>query len=181
VPVGGGAQFQEITVNDDCSITKGSVQTLRAGTPEFGAFLAEKQAKGAVHRGSPIHDPECWSELDYQDCCNIDLSTTRLGFPYAYNSASRQVTAVYPLDFQAFNANDGWYKISQSSTQYSGPLPYGQANASGTAEFAWLFGSFWHRHTNNNYVDGFAACWGYPGEQGSTVPGGKWVWGTWQP
>ncbi len=35
-----------------------------------------------------------------------------------------------------------------------------------------------HEHS---YVEGFGSCWGYPGEQGSTVPGGKWVWSTWQP
>lgn len=174
-PAGGGAQIQEIRVSDDCSITKFPARTLRAGTAAFAAFLA------AHPQSSPRHDPECWSELDYQDCCGIDLSTTRLGFPYAFNYAAGQVTAVYPLDWNAAAAIDGWYKISESTTPYTGPLPYGQANASGTAEFAWIAGSFWHRHTNNNFVDGFGACWGYPGEQGSTVPGGKWVWGVWQP
>ncbi len=174
----GGAKFQVITVNEDCTLTKGPVHFIQPGTLEFEQFLASKRQTAAAKKRAA--DPECWSELDYQDPIGLNLTLTRLGMPYSYNYAAGQVTAVYPLDWVASPAVDGWYLISQATTPYSGPLPYGQINTQGTAEFAWVAGSFWHRHTNHNSADGFGTCFGYPGEEGSTVPLGTWVWGMWQ-
>ena len=174
-PAGGGARSQEIVVNADCSVTKGPVKTLLPGSPEFAAFIALRQghANGRV-------DPTCWSELDYQDVAWANLTQSRLGMSYDYNYNAGQVTAVYPLAWSTMAAADGWYLAGQSTNPYTGPLPWGEISASGTASFAWLAGSFWHQGTNHDSANGFGQCWGYPDELGSTVPGGRWFFTVWQ-
>ncbi len=109
-----------------------------------------------------------------------NLTQTRLGMPYLYDAGASQITTTYPLDWSTMAGTDGWYLIDQYTTPYSGPLPYGQINAYGQASFAWVAGSFWHQHQNNNYANGFGQCWGYPGQLGSTVPAGRWFWTVWQ-
>lgn len=185
----GGAKIQEIIVNDDCSVTKGEVQVIEPGTAQFERFLASKgttKANKKHHGGKPAAgglppgDPECWSELDYQDVAWANLTQTRLGMPYLYDPGASQIMATYPLDWLTMAGTDGWYLIDQYTTPYSGPLPYGQINAYGQASFAWVAGSFWHQHQNNNYANGFGQCWGYSGQLGSMVPAGRWFWTVWQ-
>lgn len=176
----GGAAIQEIVINSDCSVTKFPVKTLEPGTPEFDAFLAAKQSPGHRSGRFPLVDPTCWSELDYQDVAGLNLTTTRLGLNYSYNYAAGQVTAVYGQSWSTSAAIDGWYQIDQSLSPWTGPIPYGQVDEAGRASFAWVLGSFWHRHTNNNRADGFGTCSGWPYTEGSTVPGGRWAWAVWQ-
>lgn len=174
-PPGGGARIQTYTVNQDCSVTAGPVSTLKSGTPEFQAFRA---SHGPRRSGSV--DPGCQSELDYDDFAGIILTYTWLDMNYAYNYGAGQVTSVGPYYYQASAANDGWYIISTSFSPWNGPIPYGTVTSSYNGTFAWVGGSFWHSGTNNNRADGFGQCDGWPNESGSTVPGGRWVWGVWQ-
>lgn len=73
----GGAALQEIVVNQDCSVTKGPVRFIAPGTLAFEQFLASKRTTAAAKKRAA--DPECWSELDYQDNPGFDLTLTRLG------------------------------------------------------------------------------------------------------
>ncbi|SRR5712691_1926505 len=174
-PVGGGANIETYTVTNDCSVTAGPVSTLKADTPEFRAF---RTSYGLRKSGSI--DPGCNSNLLYEDVAGIILTSTWLDMNYGYNYNAGQVTSVGPYYDSASAANDGWYIISTHLSPWSGPIPYGTVTSSYNGTFAWLYGSFWHSGTDNNRADGFGVCDGWPSESGSTVPGGKWVWGVWQ-
>ena len=125
-------------------------------------------------------DPGCNSALDYEDVIGAILTSTWLDMSYGYNPSRGQVTSVGPYYYNAGAANDGWYIISTKLTPWRGPIPYGTVVSRYNGTFAWVFGSFWHSGTNNNFADGFGQCTGSPSESGSIVPGGKWVWGVWQ-
>ncbi len=144
-PRGGGAATQTYTVNKDCSITKGSVRTLRRGSAEFQAFLAGKQP----HSASPVVDPSCDSELDYQDVANANLTFTQLQQGYSYDPGAGQVVSLGSYWKNGGVAVDGWYFITDSQGPWGGPIPYGTVTVSYYAEFAWVGGSFWHSHKNN--------------------------------
>ncbi len=178
-PRGGGAATQTYTVNNDCSISKAPVRILRAGTPEFQTFLQEKRAR-AASVANTIIDPSCDSELDYQDVINANLTFTQVQQGYAYDPGAGQVVSLGGYYSHPAAAVDGWYFIRDSQGPWGGPIPYGTVTVSYYAEFAWVDGSFWHSHKNNNQFDGFGQCSGWPEENGSTVPGGHWTWGVWQ-
>jgi hypothetical protein len=110
----------------------------------------------------------------------FDSSVLCTSEPYGYNYGAGQVTSVGPYYYSASAATDGWYIISTHLSPWSGPIPYGTITSSYNGTFAWLYGSFWHSGTNNNRANGFGVCDGWPSESGSTVPGGRWVWGVWQ-
>lgn len=174
-PPGGGASVEDYTVGNDCSVIAGPVRTLTKGSPEFLAF---RTTHGSRKSGSI--DPGCNSELDYVDVKGYILTFTWFSMNYGYNPGAGQVTSVGPYYRSAGAAIDGWYVISTHLSPWTGPIPYGTVTSSYNGTFAWVFGSFWHSGTNNNRADGFGQCDGWPNESGSTVPGGRWVWGTWQ-
>lgn len=107
------------------------------------------------------------------------LTFTWLDMNWGYNYSRGQVTSVGPYYKNYGAATDGWYMISTHLTPWNGLIPYGTVQSSYNGTFAWVFGSFWHSGTNNNRADGFGVCDGWPNENGSTVPDGRWVWGVW--
>lgn len=175
-PKGGGATIQSFTVNNDCSVTQGSIKTLLPGTPEFRAFMDQRRShipsKGTI-------DPGCDSELDYTDVAGLILTFTWLEMNFGYDPFVGQVTSVGPYFTNYGAALDGWSTLSTSFSPWTGPIPWGTVSSSFNGTFSWIAGSFWHSGTNHNDADGFGVCTGWPSEIGSTVPGGNWVFGVW--
>lgn len=177
----GGAATQVYTVNADCSVTKGPVQFFASGTPAFLAYVQERRSRAGMTGVGPLtsQGASCNSELDYQDVAQLNLTWAQLWQGYSFDSSLGQVTSVGTYHYANGWASDGWYFIRQATYPYTGPIPWGTITSAYYAEFAWIGGSFWHSQQNNNQGDGFGQCTGWPTENGSIVPAGRWVWGTW--
>jgi hypothetical protein len=177
----GGAKMQTYVINEDCTVSKGEVVTLTAGTPEFAAFLASRQARSNGVAGLlPADSASCNSDLDYTDLPGYILTYTQLWQGWLWDPYAGQVIWMGSYDAYKGASIDGWYFISDATYPYLGPLPWGTVVSAYYAEFAWIGGSFWHSHRNNNRMDGFGYCDGWPETQGSVVPGGSWVWTIWK-
>jgi hypothetical protein len=150
------------------------VRVLLKRTPEFNVFLAAKHVLGG-----PI-DLTCGSILDFDDKAGYALTEAWLRQDYGHDPGAGQVAQLTNHDPQYSAAPDGWYGIDTTAYAWTGSLPYGQVTVAFQGHFAWTGGSFEHWQKNNNQMDGFGNCTGFPVYSGATVLFGYWTWSVYQ-